>query len=96
VRETPAVDGRSGVSAGSPSAAAESGGGRGAPDRADRRKPRDETPVARVGDLPGIVPTLRGQVEFEVRRGGREERSRFHLLRRAIAETSGARLGGAT
>ena len=52
-------------------------------------------PVARVGDLPGIVPTLRGKVEFEVSEEGREEEILGHLLRRAIAETFRARLGGA-
>ena len=56
---------------------------------------RDEVPVARVGDLPGIVPTLRGKVEFEVSEEGREEEILVHLLRRAIAETFRARLGGA-
>src|SRR6202035_12385 len=55
----------------------------------------EEVPVARVGDLPGIVPTLRGKVEFEVSEEGREEEILVHLLRRAIAETSRAGLGGA-
>ena len=55
----------------------------------------DEVPVARVADLPGIVPTLRGKVEFEVSEEGREEEILVHLLRRAIAETFRARLGGA-
>jgi len=56
---------------------------------------RDEVPVARVADLPGIVPTLRGKVEFEVSEEGREEEILTHLLRRAIAETFRSRLGGA-
>jgi magnesium chelatase subunit I len=55
----------------------------------------DEVPVARVADLPGIVPTLRGKVEFEVSEEGREEEILVHLMRRAIAETFRARLGGA-
>jgi magnesium chelatase subunit I len=100
VRESPAVDGRSGVSARFAIAAAES-----ASAAAVRRTAlvteawsadgTEEVPVARVGDLPGIVPTLRGKVEFEVSEEGREEEILVHLLRRAIAETFRARLGGA-
>ena len=100
VRESPAVDGRSGVSARFAIAAAE-----GAAAAAVRRTAlvgsargadgSDEVPVARVVDLPGIVPTLRGKVEFEVSEEGREEEILSHLLRRAIAETFRARLGGA-
>jgi magnesium chelatase subunit I len=100
VRESPAVDGRSGVSARFAIAAAES-----AAAAAVRRTAlvseawtadgTEEVPVARVGDLPGIVPTLRGKVEFEVSEEGREEEILVHLLRRAIAETFRARLGGA-
>jgi magnesium chelatase subunit I len=41
-----------------------------------------------------VVPTLRGKVEFEVSEEGREEDVLIHLLRRAIAETFRARLGG--
>jgi len=54
-----------------------------------------ETPVARVCDLPGIVPTLRGKVEFEVSEEGREEEVLAHMLRRATSDTFRARLGGA-
>ena len=100
VRESPAIDGRSGVSARFAIAAAES-----AAAAAVRRTAlvseawtadgSEEVPVARVGDLPGIVPTLRGKVEFEVSEEGREEEILVHLLRRAIAETFRARLGGA-
>ena len=100
VRESPAVDSRSGVSARFAIAAAES-----AAAAAVRRTAlvseawsadgREEVPVARVGDLPGIVPTLRGKVEFEVSEEGREEEILVHLLRRAIADTFRARLGGA-
>ncbi|HEX9527876.1 MAG TPA: magnesium chelatase, partial [Streptosporangiaceae bacterium] len=54
---------------------------------------RDEVPVARVADLPGIVPTLRGKVEFEVSEEGREEELLGALLRRAIAEVFRSRLG---
>jgi magnesium chelatase subunit I len=51
--------------------------------------------VARVCDLPGIVDSLQGKVEFEVSEEGRERDVLVHLLRRAIAETFRARLGTA-
>ena len=93
VRESPAVDARSGVSARFAIAAAETRGRvRGAPGGADRRA---ETPVARVCDLPAVVSTLRGKVEFEVSEEGREKEVLAHLLRRAIAETFRSRLGSA-
>src|ERR1700743_3066233 len=95
VRESPAVDSRSGVSARFAIAAAESAAASAVRRTALVSEARDETPVARVGDLPGIVPTLRGKVEFEVSEEGREEEILNHLLRRAIAETFRARLGGA-
>jgi magnesium chelatase subunit I len=79
VRESPAADARSGVSA----------------RFAIIPEGRDETPVARICDLPGIVPTLRGKIEFEVSEEGREDELLAHLLRRAIADTFRARLGGA-
>src|ERR1700691_3637 len=97
VRESPAVDARSGVSARFAIAAAESTAA-----SAVRRsalawspdKTTDETPVARVCDLPAVVSTLRGKVEFEVSEEGREEEMLGALLRRAIADTFRARLGG--
>jgi magnesium chelatase subunit I len=95
VRESPAVDGRSGVSARFAIAAAESAAAAGVRRTTLVAEARDEVPVARVADLPGIVPTLRGKVEFEVSEEGREEEILAHLLRRAIAETFRARLGGA-
>jgi magnesium chelatase subunit I len=95
VRESPAVDGRSGVSARFAIAAAESAAAAAVRRTALIAEAADEVPVARVGDLPGIVPTLRGKVEFEVSEEGREEEILVHLLRRAIAETFRARLGGA-
>jgi magnesium chelatase subunit I len=92
VRESPAVDARSGVSARFAIAAAES-----AAASAVRRSAlaglTDETPVARVCDLPAVVSTLRGKVEFEVSEEGREEELLGALLRRAIADTFRARLG---
>ena len=95
VRESPAVDGRSGVSARFAIAAAESAAAAAVRRTALVAEARDEVPVARVADLPGIVPTLRGKVEFEVSEEGREEEILTHLLRRAIAETFRSRLGGA-
>jgi magnesium chelatase subunit I len=120
VRESPAVDSRSGVSARFAIAAAESAGASAvrrsalagdAPARPAARRstsrgthrasagspatPAAEQPVARVCDLPAIVGTLRGKVEFEVSEEGREEEVLAHLLRRAIAETFRARLGSA-
>ena len=91
VRESPAVDARSGVSARFAVAAAESLSA-----SALRRAAitGESAAVARVGDLPAIVPTLRGKVEFEVSEEGREDDVLSHLLKRAIAETFRARLGG--
>ena len=95
VRESPAVDSRSGVSARFAIAAAESAAASAVRRAALAGDGPDEVPVARVADLPGIVPTLRGKVEFEVSEEGREEEILTHLMRRAIAETFRARLGGA-
>ena len=50
--------------------------------------------MARICDLPGSSPTLRGKVEFEVSEEGREREVLEHLLRRAVAETFRARLAG--
>ena len=90
VRESPAVDQRSGVSARFAVACAESLSGA-ALRRAAIRGESD--PVARIGDLPGIVPTLRGKVEFDVSEEGREEEILQTLARRAAAETFRFRLG---
>jgi magnesium chelatase subunit I len=91
VRESPAVDSRSGVSARFAVAAAGSLSA-----SALRRSAITGEPaaVARVGDLPAVVPTLRGKVEFEVSEEGREEDVLQHLLKRAVAETFRAHLGG--
>lgn len=95
VRESPAVDSRSGVSARFAIAAAESAAAAAVRRAALVGESPEEVPVARVADLPGLVPTLRGKVEFEVSEEGREDEILTHLLRRAIAETFRARLGGA-
>ena len=95
VRESPAADARSGVSARFAIAAAESAAAAAVRRTALVTEARDEVPVARVCDLPPIVHTLRGKVEFEVSEEGREEEILGHLLRRAVADTFRARLGGA-
>jgi magnesium chelatase subunit I len=92
VRESPAVDARSGVSARFAIAAAESAAAS-AVRRSALAGAQADTPVARVCDLPGVVATLRGKVEFEVSEEGREEELLGALLRRAIADTFRARLG---
>ncbi|WP_214325848.1 sigma 54-interacting transcriptional regulator [Nonomuraea sediminis] len=91
VRESTAVDARSGVSARFSIAAAET-----ASASAVRRMAisGEERAVARVCDLASIVHSLRGKVEFEVSEEGRETEILAHLLRRATAETFRSRLGG--
>ena len=100
VRESPAVDARSGVSARFAIAAAESAAASavrrsalaGAADGAAGGA-AGEPPVARICDLPIIVSTLRGKVEFEVSEEGREEEILVAMLRRATADTFRSRLG---
>ena len=92
VREAPVVDARSGVSARFAIAAAESAAAS-AVRRTALAETAGDTPVARVCDLPAIVSTLRGKVEFEVSEEGREEEVLSALLRRAIADTFRSRLG---
>jgi magnesium chelatase subunit I len=91
VRASTAIDSRSGVSARFAIAAAE-----GVTASAVRRAALtgEEPAVARICDLPPIVETLRGKVEFEVSEEGREQEVLAHLLRRATAETFRATLGG--
>ncbi|WP_017590707.1 sigma 54-interacting transcriptional regulator [Nocardiopsis ganjiahuensis] len=55
----------------------------------------EEVPVARVCDLSGVAEPLLGKVEFETGAEGREASILETLLRRAVAETFRARLGGA-
>jgi magnesium chelatase subunit I len=90
VRESPAVDARSGVSARFAVACAEAL----AASALRRSAITGEAPVARVGDLAGIVASLRGKVEFEVSEEGREEDVLAHLARRAVAETFRNHLAG--
>jgi magnesium chelatase subunit I len=91
VRESPAVDARSGVSARFAVAAAETVAA-----SAVRRAALtgEEVAVARVADLPAIVPAVQGKVEFEAAEEGREAEVLDHLLRRSVADTFRSRLGG--
>ena len=91
LRESPAVDQRSGVSARFSIAATE-----GVSASALRRSARTGDPeqVARVCDVPTVVPTLLGKVEFEMGEEDRETEVVQHLLRVATAETFRARLSG--
>ncbi|MEP6760129.1 MAG: magnesium chelatase [Sporichthyaceae bacterium] len=92
VRESPAVDARSGVSARFGVAAVETA----AASALRRAAISGESPaVARICDLPATVDTLQGKVEFEVDEEGREAEVLEHLLRRATVETFRAHLGGA-
>jgi magnesium chelatase subunit I len=92
VRSSPAVDSRSGVSARFAIAAAEAVAA-----SAVRRAAisGEDQPVARVCDLPSVISTLRGKVEFEVSEEGREQEVLDHLLRRATSDTFRAALGNA-
>src|SRR5450755_953796 len=80
VRESPAVDTRSGVSAHFAVSSAETVAA-----SAVRRAvlTGEDTAVARVSDLPAVVPVARGKVEFEASEEGREVEVLAHLLRRA-------------
>ena len=91
VRDAPQVDQRSGVSARFAIAAIETGAA-----AAVRRAAIVGEPaaVARVCDLPAIVPASRGKVEFDDADEGREFEVLEHLLRRAVVETYRSRLAG--
>jgi magnesium chelatase subunit I len=91
VRDAPQVDQRSGVSARFAIAAVETLAA-----SAVRRAAIAGEPlaVARVADLPCVIPASRGKVEFDDADEGREFEVLEHLLRRAVAETFRARLAG--
>ena len=91
VRESPAADQRSGVSARFAVAAAETIAA-----SAVRRAAitGEDVAVARIADLPSVVPAVQGKVGFEASEEGREAEVLEHLLRRATADTFRARLGG--
>jgi magnesium chelatase subunit I len=91
VRDSPQVDQRSGVSARFAVAAAETVAA-----SAVRRAAvtGEAQAVARVCDLPAVVPASRGKVEFEAAEEGREMEVLAHLLRKATADAFRARLAG--
>jgi magnesium chelatase subunit I len=91
VRESPAVDSRTGVSARFAIAAAETVAA-----SALRRSglAGEDNPVARIGDTLSVTSTLRGKVEFESGEEGREIEVLGHLLRTATADTFRAHLSG--
>ncbi|WP_148576014.1 magnesium chelatase [Nocardioides caldifontis] len=91
LRASSSVDQRAGVSARFAIAAAE-----GVAASALRRAARtgDEEAVARVCDVPTVIPTLLGKLEFEMGEEGREVEVVHHLLRVAVAETFRERLVG--
>ncbi len=91
LRGSSAIDQRSGVSARFAVAAAEAVAA--AALRRGALRGEDD-PVARVGDLPEVVPSLRGKVEFEMGEEGREAEVMTHLLRLAVAATFRERLAG--
>ncbi|MCW2620637.1 MAG: putative magnesium chelatase, partial [Frankiales bacterium] len=91
VRDSPQVDQRSGVSARFAVAATETV----AASAVRRAAVTGEQPaVARVSDLPSVVPASRGKVEFEASEEGRELEVLAHLLRKATADTFRSLLAG--
>ncbi|WP_153504807.1 magnesium chelatase [Cumulibacter manganitolerans] len=91
LRESPAIDQRSGVSARFAVAAAEAV----AASALRRGAIVDENdPVARIGDLPAVLGTLRGKLEFEMGEEGREDEILDHLGRNATAAVFRDRLAG--
>jgi magnesium chelatase subunit I len=91
LRESASVDQRSGVSARFAIAAVE--GTSAAALRRAARTP-DHDPVARIGDVGVVVPTLLGKIEFEMGEEGRERAVLEHLLRMASATVFRQRLAG--
>ncbi|MEQ7125302.1 sigma 54-interacting transcriptional regulator [Actinopolymorpha sp. B11F2] len=91
LRESPSIDQRSGVSARFAITAAETVAA-----SALRRSALtgESTAIARICDLPGVLPTLHGKVEFEMGEEGREHEIFAHQLRVATAETFRDRLRG--
>jgi magnesium chelatase subunit I len=91
VRDAPQVDQRSGVSARFAIAAVETVAASAVRRAAVAREP---IAVARVSDLPSVIPASRGKVEFDDADEGREFEVLEHLLRRSLVETYRARLAG--
>ncbi|CRY83465.1 magnesium chelatase subunit I [Nocardia farcinica] len=91
LRDSSAIDQRSGVSARFAVAAAETL----AAAALRRSALTGEYPaVARPVDLEAVPAVLRGKLEFESGEEGREQEHLTHLLRRSFAETARDRLGG--
>ncbi|WP_280308612.1 sigma 54-interacting transcriptional regulator, partial [Nocardia abscessus] len=91
LRESSAIDQRSGVSARFAVAAAETV----AAAALRRSAVTGERPaVARPVDLESVPAVLRGKLEFESGEEGREQEHLTHLLRRSFSETARALLGG--
>ncbi|MCV7254453.1 sigma 54-interacting transcriptional regulator [Mycolicibacterium fluoranthenivorans] len=91
LRESTAIDQRSGVSARFAIAAAETVA---ASARHRGAILGEQEPVARVVDLGTVIDVLRGKLEFESGEEGREQVVLEHLLRRATADTASRALGG--
>ncbi len=91
LRDSSAVDQRSGVSARFAVAAAETVAA-----AALRRSALigEEPAVARPIDLDAVPAVLRGKLEFESGEEGREQEHLVHLLRRAVSETARDRFAG--
>ena len=91
LRDSAAIDQRSGVSARFAVAAAETVAA-----AALRRTALtgEEPAVARPVDLDSVPAVLRGKLEFEPGEEGRETEHLVHLLRRAVAETARERFAG--
>ncbi|ACU36137.1 sigma 54-interacting transcriptional regulator [Actinosynnema pretiosum subsp. pretiosum] len=91
LRESSAIDQRSGVSARFAVAAAETV----AAAALRRSALTGESPaVARPVDLESVPEVLRGKLEFEAGEEGREQEVLTHLLRRSVADTARAALAG--
>ena len=91
LRGSSAIDQRSGVSARFAVAATEAMAGAALRRGALRG---EDSPVARIGDLPGVLVTLQGKLEFEMGEEGRESEILEHLFRVAVAATYRERLTG--
>jgi magnesium chelatase subunit I len=91
LRDSSAVDQRSGVSARFAVAATE-----GLAAAALRRSSLvgEDDAVARIGDLPAVLTTLRGKLEFEMGEEGREAEVVAHLTRLATVATYRERMAG--
>ncbi|OLF10058.1 magnesium chelatase [Actinophytocola xinjiangensis] len=91
LRESSAIDQRSGVSARFAVAAAETVSA-----AALRRSALigEDPPIARPIDLESVPSVLRGKLEFESGEEGREIEHLVHLLRRAVAETAKDKFAG--